>query len=118
MGALEAAATCFHQVVGGPVGRFLGMASEASGLHITQVSFLTGILLNCPLAAATRWVPKGNARHVYGVLTTVSLLALAYGRDVQQFLIGGAFVYSLMRLFPRHCGYCTWATMFTYQVYL
>ena len=96
----------------------LKRGSEASGLHVSQVGFLAAVLANCPIAAATRWLPKGNARHIYGTVTTLSLLALAYGRDVQQFVYAGALVYFFMRVFPGDCGYLTWATIFTYQVYL
>jgi len=109
---------CFRHGVAEPIGRFFASASKSSGLHVSQVSFLAGIFLNVPLAAATRFVPKGKARHAYGALTTLSLLALAYGRDVQQFVWAGAFVYGLMRMFPTRCGHLAWGTVFTYQIYL
>ena len=116
--AWDAVATCFDRAVGSPIGSLFAKASSSSGLHVSQISFLASVLLNCPLAAATKWIPKGNARHVFGAVTTLSLLALAYGRDFQQFVYAGAFVYALMRMFPGDCGYCTWATVFTYQIYL
>ena len=117
-GAFGAVVGTLNITIGGPVARILGLVSEASGLPVSQISFLTSVVLNCPLAAATRLVPKGVARHAYGALTTISLLTLAYGRDAQQFVLAAGFVYGLMWLFPRDCGYCTWATIFTYQIYL
>ena len=93
-------------------------ASQATGLSISQLSFVTAQLVNCPVVALTRKVSKGNARHIYGTVSTLGLLTLAYGRDVEQFVYAGALVYLFMRFFPKRCGYLTWGTIFTYQIYL
>jgi hypothetical protein len=92
--------------------------SEGTGLSLSQINFVAAVLINCPTVALTRSVPKGEARHVFGAVSTLALLALAYGRDVEQFVCAGALVYFFMRAFPKKCGYLTWGTIFSYQIYL
>ncbi len=93
-------------------------AVEGAGVHMSLFRFVTGLAATVPLSAAQRLVPKGKARHVYGALSSLAVLGFAYGRDVGQFVVAGSLVYAFMKFFPKKCGYLTWATIFSYQVYL
>ena len=93
-------------------------AVEGAGLKMGMVRFATGLLAMVPTNFVAGLMPKGNARHIFGTVSTLGLLTLAYGRDVEQFVYAGALVYLFMRFFPKRCGYLTWGTIFTYQIYL
>ena len=91
---------------------------EGTGLRMSLARFVTGIVAMVPLNLVAGSIPKGKARHLFGACSTLSLLAFAYGRDVEQFVYAGALVYLFMRFFPKKCGYLTWGTIFSYQIYL
>ncbi|QDZ25589.1 lysophospholipid acyltransferase [Chloropicon primus] len=93
-------------------------AVENAGVHMSLAKFVTGLCAMVPVNFVAGYMPKGNARHIYGTLSTLGLLAFTYGRDVEQFVYAGALVYLFMKFFPRKCGYLTWATIFSYQIYL
>ena len=93
-------------------------AVETAGVKLSLVRFVSSLVAMVPVNLVAGFVPKGNARHAFGALSSLGLLTLAYGRDVEQFVYAGALVYLFMRFFPRHCGYLTWGTIFSYQVYL
>ena len=106
------------EALASPITETLAAISQATGLSLSQIKFVTAVLINCPTVSATRAVSKGNARHIFGAVSTAGLLALAYGKDVEQFVYAGALVYFFMRVFPKKCGYLTWGTIFSYQIYL
>jgi hypothetical protein len=93
-------------------------AVENAGIHISLARFVTGIVAMVPVQIVAGYLPKGKARHIFGALSTASLLFFSYGRDVEQFVYAGALVYFFMRAFPKKCGYLTWGTIFSYQIYL
>ena len=109
---------------GGAAGVAMDAAGAASGggfggISVSQLKYVGAMVASIPLSAGMRWLPKGNARHAYASATTLGLLCFTYGgRDALKFVAAGALVYSFMRLFPRRCGALTWATMFSYQLYL
>ena len=93
-------------------------AVEGAGVRMSLARFVTGLVAMVPVNFVAGYVPKGSAPHLFGAASTIGLLAFSYGWDVEQFVYAGALVYLLMKSFPRKCGYLTWATVFTYQIYL
>ena len=93
-------------------------AVEGAGCTMSLARFVTGLLAMVPTNLVAGYIPKGTARHIFGTVSTLGLLTFAYGRDVEQFVYAGALVYFFMRCFPKKCGYFTWATIFSYQIYL
>ena len=93
-------------------------AVEGAGVRMSLARFVTGLVAMVPVNFVAGYIPKGSAPHLFGAASTIGLLAFSYGWDVEQFVYAGALVYLLMKSFPRKCGYLTWATVFTYQIYL
>ena len=109
------------RALAGTLSAGLASLSATTGLDPSVLRFAAAMVAVVPVSLAHRYIRPGTdakARHWYGAATGTALLVLAFGSDVGRFFAAAAAVYLFMKWTPAHCGYLTWATIFSAQVYL